>query len=438
MLKLNSFFLLIFLFFTSIHADEVTLRNGKKIENVKIKISKDNVSVQYSDTKIETYSKNIIKTIRLKPIIINNPVTEKDKLANEKEKIRVSESLQELTGFEIPADKKLKIAVLNFKANKNLPKEEADIIINTMTTNLVKTKLFIIIDPLLVTKTMNEQGGDGCSENPASCKISPNEIAKNLDATKVITGSISKIQNKYFINSNVIDVNSNNVDFAETENISSFDKITEGTETFSKKVAGGIASVSNTSVSLNEESEKGFLSKLFSSTNEKENKDKSLTKFSYTWRSAIIPGWGQFTDGRKLKSFAIFGFFFGAIAFEKSYISKQNSDKDSYSEIALPYLINTSFSNSNQASVGLTYNYFNSLSKREEINNRSETISIGAGLIAAIYLYNVFDAYFFSNSKKSVSNDRDKIFHFDLKASPTRYSYGQTETQYSISVYGNF
>ncbi len=445
MLKLIRLFFLLLTYFSFliINADEVTLKNAKVLENVKVKITIDKIAAQYRDSKIETYPKSQVKTIRLRPIIINNPTTEADKIANEQEKIRVSESLQNLTGIEIPVDQKQKIAVLNFKTSKNIPKEEADLIVETITTNLVKTKLFVIIDPILVTKTMNEQGGAGCADNPANCKVSANSIAKTLNASKVLTGTINKIQNGYYINGNVIDANSNNIDFAETANAKSFDKIPETTEIFSKKVAGGITSVSNTSINLSGDDSKGFFANWFSSSNKPNEQiqvksEKSSPRLPFVWRSALIPGWGQFADGRKLKAFSIFGLFAGAIAYEANAISKYNAAKDNYSDIATPYLVNTYLTNSNQAGIGFALNYLNSQSAKEQLDTRAATIGVGAGLIAVVYLYGIFDSYYFANSKQAFLQEQERGFRFSLNATPVRYLQGQTETQYSVSIQGRF
>ena len=413
----SSIFLICFSFL-SVRADDVVLKNLKVIENVKAKISTESVTVLYNNSKSLHYPKNQVKSIRLKPII-KNSVNEADRMENEKEKIRVSEALQNLTGIEIPQDQKLKIAVLNFKTSKNIPKEEADLIIQIITTGLVKTKLFVIVDPILVSKTMNEQGGTGCEENPADCRIPANTIAKSLSVSKVLTGTINKIQNKYYINGNIIDVHSSNIDFAETSKADSFDQIQQTSENFSKKVAGGIASVSNTSVSLDE------------------TPSRLQSNLSYGWRSAVVPGWGQFADGRKLKSLTVFSLFAAALAYEADSISRYQHSKAAYSNVITPFAINTALANSNQAGAGFLINYHSSQSRRQELDSAAANVGIGVGLISAVYLYGIFDAYFFANPK-NVSIGQEKGYHLSVNAAPASSAFGQKETQYSLSIQGWF
>jgi hypothetical protein len=128
-MKKNFLLLLSYFFVLPVFTDEVTLKNNKVIEKVKVKISVDKIILVYLDNKTETFLKKEVKLIRLKPIIVNNPVTEKEKIENEKEKIRVAESLQNISGIEIPENQKLKVAVLNFKSSASISKEESDIIV---------------------------------------------------------------------------------------------------------------------------------------------------------------------------------------------------------------------------------------------------------------------------------------------------------------------
>ncbi|HNN82239.1 MAG TPA: hypothetical protein PKL30_25395, partial [Leptospiraceae bacterium] len=332
-MKYIKYLLLVILLSTlTLFADEVTLRNEKVIEKVKVKISVDKVAVTYLDNKTETYPKKEVKSIRIKPIIINNPVTEKDKAENEKEKIRAAESLQNLTGLEIQENQKLKVAVLNFKTSANISKEEADIIVETITVELVKTKLFILVDPILVKQVMDEKGGVGCSDNPANCKMPAAEIAKSFQVSKIVTGTINKIKNSYYVSGNVIDTNSKNIDFAESSIATSFEKIHDTSENFSKKVAGGILSISKTEINLNQES-KGFFSNLFKSNSESKADNisqDSPSKMRYVWRSALLPGWGQIANDRKLKGFSLLGLFIVGVGFEISSYKNYKSAIEDY------------------------------------------------------------------------------------------------------------
>jgi TolB-like protein len=438
-MKKNFLLLLSYFFVLPVFTDEVTLKNNKVIEKVKVKISVDKITLVYLDNKAETYFKKEVKFIRLKPIIVNNPVTEKEKIENEKEKIRVAESLQNISGIEIPEKQKLKVAVLNFKSSASISKEESDIIVETITVELVKTKLFIIVDPILVKQAMNDKGGIGCGDNPSNCKIPASQIAKSMNIAKVITGTVNKIKNSYYINGNVIDTNSNNIDFAESSIAISFEKIQETSENFSKKVAGGLMSISKTSINLDGDSSGGFFSNLFKSNPESEkgiednSSIKSPSRFSYVWRSSILPGWGQFANDRKIKGIAIFGIFAIGAGIELYSYNKYKAAINDYSGAGDNFIQNALLANANASGVAFYLNYKNFSEERERIEfyeNRLETV--GAGL-AILYLYNIFDAYYFSKDRNAIGSENKKDISTKFSAIPIRNSLGQSSTQYVLS-----
>lgn len=68
--------------------------------------------------------------------------------------------------------------------------------------------------------------------------------------------------------------------------------ITETAENFSKKVAGGIISISNISINLHNESE---------SENNSRMEAQTYSNSSYLCRSALLPGWGHWKKNEKNK-----------------------------------------------------------------------------------------------------------------------------------------
>lgn len=439
-MKKNFLLLLSYFFVLPVFTDEVTLKNNKVIEKVKVKISVDKITLVYLDNKAETYFKKEVKFIRLKPIIVNNPVTEKEKIENEKEKIRVAESLQNISGIEIPENQKLKVAVLNFKSSANISKEESDIIVETITVELVKTKLFIIVDPILVKQAMNDKGGIGCADNPANCKTPASQIAKSMNIGKVITGTVNKIKNSYYINGNVIDTNSNNIDFAESSVSVSFEKIQETSENFSKKVAGGLMSISKTSINLEGESSGGFFSNLYkansqSEKNIEENPDqKSQSRLPYVWRSAILPGWGQFANDRKIKGIAIFGIFAVGAGIELYSYNKYRAAINDYSNAGDNFIQNTLLANTNASGVAFYLNYKNFSTERDRIDNYENRLEAGGAALAILYLYNILDAYYFSKDKTAIGMENKSDLSTKFSAIPVRNSTGQSSTQYVFSI----
>ncbi|MBK9501158.1 MAG: caspase family protein [Leptospiraceae bacterium] len=132
------------------------------------------------------------------------------------------------------------------------------------------------------------------------------------------------------------------------------------------------------------------------------NPDKSLADkkvavevSQYVWRSAVIPGWGQWHNENTIKSSLFFVTFFGTAGLmASSYTKFKAAEKDylSSSQSVLLYPANPNL-------VGL--GYLNAMSKQSQAQsqaNQVKSISIG---LAAIYLINLVDAYFFSDKSST-------------------------------------
>jgi uncharacterized caspase-like protein len=139
------------------------------------------------------------------------------------------------------------------------------------------------------------------------------------------------------------------------------------------------------------------------------NPDKSLADkkvavevSQYVWRSAVIPGWGQWHNENTIKSSLFFVTFFGTAGLmASSYTKFKAAEKDylSSSQSVLLYPANPTL-------VGL--GYLNAMSKQSQAQsqaNQVKSISIG---LAAIYLINLVDAYFFSDKASTALFEQKK------------------------------
>ncbi|MDX1957485.1 MAG: hypothetical protein SFU98_02875, partial [Leptospiraceae bacterium] len=223
--------------YSTIQADIVFFQNGKVLENVRTKIKRDSVSILLPNDKSENYPKTAIKRIQLRPVQLTPIKTEADKLAYEREKIRVAEALQESADWEPLESEKLKVAVLNLQAGKGVEEGEVETIDELISINLVKTKLFSVIDRRSVDRTLSSKGDASC-KSVKECD--PKKIAELIGAAKVVTGIVTKVKGKYFINGNIVNAKTNTIDFAESSLAESPTKFQEASEYFAKKVAGGI------------------------------------------------------------------------------------------------------------------------------------------------------------------------------------------------------
>ncbi len=121
---------------------------------------------------------------------------------------------------------------------------------------------------------------------------------------------------------------------------------------------------------------------------------KGLSPWSVTWRSAVLPGWGQWTDERKSSAIVYSSLFISSLylVYRENQIYK-NSVKD-LNHINNPYetfIPPPSFSDP----VAL-YIYSKPFEEqRDRVNQNYHKLQLSIAFSVLIYTVNVFDAYFF-------------------------------------------
>jgi hypothetical protein len=394
------YFITYLIIYNSLIGDTLTLKSGKVYENVKTKIKKDSILVMYPDSKEIRYSKSEVKSIIIKPVFVKIIKTNHDKVEIENEKIRVAEILQDTSEFEIDPEKKLQLAVLNFEGGKNIPEEELDLLEDLMTTNLVKTKLFIILERNSINKLLEEKAGKNCTISLINCSLKMDAIGKILKSPKLLTTNVKLINKKYYISGNIVDANKNSIDFAETVTADNPEKFPEAISLFSKKLAGGLTEYS-----------------------EQELITKGSSQFRYPNElklSAIVPGLGQWKKNDKPKSILIFSSSLLSILF---FVSNYNSYRNKKEE----FDIYNTYSTLGFTYSGLGFYYYNQSKNLEsELAQSSITVFASSLLLGAIYIYNLYDAYF--TKDKRVSKTSGFNIQFENKI-----TYIGVENNYALS-----
>lgn len=407
-----------------LHADTLTLKNGTVHENIRASIQKDKVIVRFQNNKVEEFSKSLVRSIKLKPILILTPKTTEEKAQNEKEKLRVAESLLD-SEFLIEEDKKLNLAVLNLKMGSGIEKGELDLISEMITSGLVKTKIFRVMGKGIVNKALNEKGGEGCAEEENKCKESQTTILQSINVSKVLTGNVIKVKNKYFINGTILDVKTNKIDFAEVSSADSVENFQETTEIFSKKIAGGMLVYSSESFELKTE------------PSERSNFRKSFSNFfgKPVVQSALVPGLGQWNKNDKIKSIILFSSSILAIGVMASKQNQYNHLRSDYhgtqSLIYFNYITTIPY-------FGLYVdNRRNSISS--EMNHVNSEIQIASGVFAIIYIYNLFDAYFAKEKAPQAPTLKSGFqFHGNLNSFSLANTNSKKESFFEASYTLNF
>ena len=157
--------------------------------------------------------------------------------------------------------------------------------------------------------------------------------------------------------------------------------------------------------------------------NKKENTDQS---FDFL-KSAIVPGWTQFSNGHEVKGTLWFLSFVSAAGALSSTVNKLNSSKNSYNTTSnLTFLFPD-----NLAVIG----YLNSRSNYSGYKSEADNASKYSGLLAGIYIVNLIDAIFWSAPSKTV-HWNDPKEGLQLFSSVNRFSsYNYTAIDKTMSIH---
>lgn len=358
-------------------ADVVELKSGVVYDNVKASLTKESVQFLWMDKQM-SFEKKLVKKIKLRSIIFKPPVTEKEKLEAEAERVRVAEALQSATDWEIDPNAKPIVGIVLFRAGNGVSLSEAESVTNLIQTGLVKTKLFTVIDVYAISKS--------CTEDEKDCA---NRIKAKVKVNKIVSGTITKLGNKFLINGYVVDTKDNSLDFAEKSSADSILKLEETSDYFSKKIAGGIMEYWDEAVTA---------------------KDTEVLKnIKYIWKSALLPGLGQWQYGQDKKdnNSTVKGYTVGVMSMFlirnlSTQESKKLENKSNYENSFNLFLIAPSGSGLE----GIAF--LNQWNKFQDYDRAADQTKIAASALIGFYLFNLIDTSllgtnFFPRKDKSSS-----------------------------------
>lgn len=401
-------------------ADTVFLKNGQSFENVQTEIQSDTVSFIF-DGKKKEIPKVKVKSVKLKAVFAN--IGEKltttiakapSREAISQERIRIAESLMNQIDWEAEIGEKPKLAVFSFQAGSGVAKGELETVVEIIITTLVKTNLFLVIDSQTIAKVKSEQEkyNEDCKNGKKDCSAKLGEL---LSANRVLTGKVTKMNGAYYINGTIVDPINNRIDFAESETAETAAKLPQASESFAKKIAGGILEYSETSYATS----------------------TRIQNFGYIKKSAIFPGYGQYAHSidkssslQKYKGIAWGAVTLGLMA--QSWISYQDfqNEKANY-EVSKDLLL---FSSNSQLDL---LAFINEQASFDRLQSQANMSKASLSSLGFIYLLNLADAFFLPQSSSSKDIGLSQ-FRFSASQSPYLTSNLTREQVITLEYRGNF
>jgi hypothetical protein len=135
--------------------------------------------------------------------------------------------------------------------------------------------------------------------------------------------------------------------------------------------------------------------------------DKKI-RWDLVWRSAVLPGWGQYYYNEKFSAYLYGTLFSAGLLYNLSSIGAYNQAKDKYfndpifylNAITPGYLISngTVSGNPNYSTIALL-NFNNFSQNKKEYETRNSQLNGSAQFVLGIYLINLLDALVFRNDR---------------------------------------
>lgn len=177
-----------------------------------------------------------------------------------------------LWGRPAATDTRPTLAILDLKAGEGVSRSMAAIASELLRTAMVKTQLFTVVDRSAIETILKEQALQRtglCTDS--ACAV---RIGRLLAAQKMLIGSINRAGDRFILVGNIVDVEKARIDFAEYGTIAGAGRLEQGTEEFGRRIAARIAGVEEDSLAGRK------------------------PRWPFVWRSALVPGWGQWHEQR--------------------------------------------------------------------------------------------------------------------------------------------
>ncbi|EOQ95070.1 hypothetical protein LEP1GSC195_0904 [Leptospira wolbachii serovar Codice str. CDC] len=162
---------------------------------------------------------------------------------------------------------------------------------------------------------------------------------------------------------------------------------------------------------------------------------KNLTRTGATWRSAVLPGWGQWKQGRKVQAIVYPSIIAVGLFFTYDKHRMYLNAKRDYNNLDNPYTTNgyfrAAFSPQSAATVSpaeaVVASQFGPFKgQRESVEKHYQDMQYIGAATLLVYIWNIFDAYYFHPTGSGLSMDDTRKEKFFMHSSVDRVGYHPT------------
>ena len=292
---------------------------------------------------------------------------------------------------------KEKLLVFQFEVSENIPEEKQFEIQKKIKTTIEETNLFLIQENNVVERIVEDYPEElrGCID--LECTIKIGRISEN---SKVIDGKIQKDGNGYILNFQFIDIANGKKEISEIIHFGDEDKTKNELKELSDKI-------------------KSFVLKI--------PQKKNLDKIQFVWRSAVLPGWGQYHNDRTTKAY-LYGGIFSSLGFYYlySYTQFKSAEKAYQSVIPIP-------STSELDTYGI--NYLMLSEPKKNYQEAGTKLATSFYILSLFYLWNLFDSYYYAEEEQKKINIH---LLYSIQKTDSNLGIQELDKQYGISIQTNY
>ena len=283
------------------------------------------------------------------------------------------------TSISAKTDKKtskFRLAILNIRAKEGFSQPTADILTHIIRTKMVNTRMFIIIEKENVDLIFKEQSLSlsGCIDSACSIRI-----GKLLSADKILVGTASRIGKKIHIQLKITDVSKGRIEISETGTSVGVDNLEDTAHRLVRRISARLSGVNEDEIVVY----------------------ANMKRWQRFWRSAILPGWGQLSEGYKFKGRGFIiatAIVLPAYLYSYAIMDRRRSDYRMYDASPFAFLtVNTPIN----PALPYLYTQLNLAKKREVYVKAANRFNISWGALVSLWIINIIDVIFFSEKSAS-------------------------------------
>lgn len=254
------------------------------------------------------------------------------------------------------------LLILDFAGESGVTKTDKEKVMTIIRSEIEKLKVFKLREKDTANQIADEKVEElrGCVE--AKCAVL---IGKFADVPKVLDGNITKQGKTFTVTWKLMNIQNEQIEFSNSYKIDNPDQPEKDMEIPGQRL-------------------KAFVLKIPF----KEQKPR----LPYVWRSAVLPGWGQFYDERKRAGYLFSGFFGFSVLYYYSNLLAFNKAQKNYKS--------TPFLPASQAQDTYALNSILLSQARKEYKASETKVNNAAYFLMSVYIWNLVDAFVFSGRQE--------------------------------------